>query len=249
MKPQDLQEHITATYFTLRSGLIVLGTTLPFVLWIGGSVRGDLPLQPSMSAYYHAHNGIMRDEFVGVLWAVGVCLYLYKGYTRFENYALNLAGVFAVCIALFPMRWNCAPSCSSFSPHGMFAVLFFLVIAYVCVFRASDTLSLMSDAVKATRYKRTYRALGIGMIASPVAAVILTSGLQIATELRPTVFLIEAGGVLVFATYWLVKSREVFQTNSERSAIEGKLRMNPSRVWDAFKVVPAIHVEVANEGE
>ena len=237
MKPQELQDHITATYFTLRLGLILLGASLPFILLIGGLIHGGLPPQASMSAYYHAGDGVMRDKFVGALWAVGACLYLYKGYTHLENYALNLAGVCAICIALFPMQWDCGTSCSAFSLHGAFAVLFFVLIAYVCVFRAPDTLNLMTDRGKATRYLRIYRALGIGMIASPVAAVILISGLHIATESRPTVFAIEAAGVLVFAAYWFVKSREISMTNAERSAIQGELMTKPTGAGDTFRTV------------
>jgi hypothetical protein len=63
-----------------------------------------------MSAYYHSGGGAMRDEFVGILFAVGAFLCLYKGFTTFE-YALNLAGAFVIGVAAFPMEWNCGTSC------------------------------------------------------------------------------------------------------------------------------------------
>jgi hypothetical protein len=85
MKPKHLQAHITASYTTLRIGMGVLAIVLPFLLWIAGHLLADLPLQGSMSAYYHAGGGAVRDGFVGALFAIGVFLMLYKGFTAFEN--------------------------------------------------------------------------------------------------------------------------------------------------------------------
>jgi hypothetical protein len=103
MKPKHLQAHITASYTTLRIGMGVLAIVLPFLLWIAGHLLADLPLQGSMSAYYHAGGGAVRDGFVGALFAIGVFLMLYKGFTAFENWALNLAGGFLLIVALVPM--------------------------------------------------------------------------------------------------------------------------------------------------
>lgn len=234
---KDLQKHIAATYTTLRLGIAVLAIALPFVLWIGGYFRAGESLAQSMSAYYYVGKGVMRDEFVGVLFAVGAFLYLYKGYTKLENYALNLAGIFLVGVAVFPMEWACGDACGKYSPHGTFAVLFFVCIAYVCIFRASDTLSLIADPLKVARYKRMYRVIGAGMIAAPAAAVVLTTVL----DQRPansTVFFVEAAGVLVFASYWILKSREIALSNSERAALEGKLAAPEPGVAGAFKQAP-----------
>ena len=82
MKSEDLQKHFTATYVNLRIGMAVIAMAFPILLWVGGLLQG-LELQPSMSDYYHAGSpaGLMRDWFVGLLFAVGVFLYLYKGFT------------------------------------------------------------------------------------------------------------------------------------------------------------------------
>jgi hypothetical protein len=237
MEPNDLQKHISATYLTLRIGIAVLAIALPFVLWIGGHLRAALPLQESMSAYYHSGGGVMRDEFVGILFAVGAFLYLYKGFTTLENYALNFAGVFVVGVALVPMEWDCGDSCSRLSVHGTFAVLFFLCISYVCIFRASDTLGLMPDQTNVKHYKNAYKLLGLGMIASPAIAVLLTLILQPHSEARSTIFFVEAVGVLIFASYWILKSREIALSNSEQSAIEGTLTAPPYRAVDVFKQI------------
>jgi hypothetical protein len=74
-----------------------------------------------MSAYYHAIDslypdqgipgqGSMRNEFVGILFAVGALLFAYQGYSRLEDYALNLAGVLALETArIVFLFWRCKP--------------------------------------------------------------------------------------------------------------------------------------------
>ena len=92
MQPDELQAHILSTYFGLRLGIVIASALLPIVLFFGGWLRGGLELQPSISDYYFAGGGVMRDWFVGTLCAVGVFLYLYKGFSDRENVALNIAG-------------------------------------------------------------------------------------------------------------------------------------------------------------
>jgi hypothetical protein len=69
--------------------------------------------------------------FVGLLFGVGVFLYLYKGFSTIENMRSNLAGLFAIMIAVNPMNlWEPTPAGSR---HGVFAVAFFLSIAFVAL--------------------------------------------------------------------------------------------------------------------
>ncbi len=171
MKKKDLSAHISGTYRTLRLGIAVVAFALPWLLWLGGKIRADLPLQDSMSAYYHASlasgpgpagQGVMRDVFVGTLIAVGTILLLYQGITRLEDYALNAGGVLAMGVALVPMAWPPGSGQGGFSLHGACAVAFFLCIAYVCIFRAADTLRLISDEGRRARYRRACSRCGHG---------------------------------------------------------------------------------------
>src|SRR5687768_11654622 len=130
---KDLSDQIAATYRMLRLGLAVLAFTFPPLLFVGGLLLGGLPLAGSMSAYYHYHptkplppdngaldqsapipgatdkeisgQGVMRNLFVGILFAVGGLLFAYQGFSRLEDHALNLAGIMAWGVALFPMNW------------------------------------------------------------------------------------------------------------------------------------------------
>jgi hypothetical protein len=222
--PEELRNHMAATYLTLRRGIAVIAALLPLLLWLGGMARFGLPLQDSMSAYY---NTGMRDVFVGVLCATGAFLYLYKGFGDLENIALNLAGVFAVGVALIPPgQWAFGPGL--LTGHGAAGVLFFVSIGYVCIFRASDTLPLMKDRRNAEMYGRAYKILGWGMIASPVAAYLLTVLLQSGSQARSYIFFVEVLGVWTFAAYWILKSREIEQTDAERLVAQATVASDAS---------------------
>ena len=237
MKSKRLQEHITASYTTLRIGMAVLAIVLPVLLWLLGNILAKLPLQGSMSAYYHA-GGLVRDVFVGFLFAIGFFLILYKGFTGFENWALNLAGGLLLVVATAPMPWGCGDHCPKVTLHGTAAVLFFLCIAYVSIFRSSDTLGLMKDPRKAGIYKMAYRILGGFMIGSPAIALALKLFLQPDPGKGSYIFLIEAIGVVVFGLYWLLKSKEIWQTNAERRAAEGELKTAPYGIEHFFGTIP-----------
>ena len=121
---KHLSNHFLGTYTAMRLTLCALGFLMPMVLMLGGKLRSDIPPPThSMSAYYHLNGppqhaegrndytnipkeqGTMRDWFVGFLFALGVLLFAYKGYSVKENWALNVAGIAAWCVALFPMGW------------------------------------------------------------------------------------------------------------------------------------------------
>ncbi len=226
MESNQLQQHVFASYRSLRVGMAIMGIAFPLVLWLGGKFQG-MPLQASMSAYYHQVAGphSMRDWFVGILFAIGAFLYLYKGFSKLEDWALNIGGACAIGIATCPMPWNCAPYCG-FSIHYVFAICFFLCIAYVCIFRASDTLHLLQDRQRERKFQATYRALGILMIISPLAALLMA---LVFMRLKEYTFFAELTGIWTFAFYWLVKSRELSVTNAEQLALGGRLKTGSQR--------------------
>jgi hypothetical protein len=228
-----------ATYRALRWATAILGLALPWVLWLGGRILAGEPLEESMSAYYYTG---MRDELVGILFAVGSFLVVYRGYTWLENWALNLAGFFVAGVALFPTGSRDAGA--SGSPlHVLFAVSFFASIAYVCIFRASDTLALIHEETVARRFRKVYQLLGGLMILSPLLALLLALP-EPGSRARSFIFFVEAVGVYVFAAYWIVKSLEIARTDSERLAVKGKLATRRHGLRDAFSRIPVERREV-----
>ncbi len=240
----EFQKHMSGTYFSLRMGMGLLAVALPLLLWLGGWLYDREPLRCSMSAYYHSQ--AMRDLFVGSLVAIGMFLYLYKGFSRQENWALNLGGALAIGIAMVPTGPLCGEAAGPFTLHGTFAVLFFLSIAYVCIFRASDTLSLIRDAGKAATFRTAYRVFGALMVVSPVIAAALAFALQGGRRGSSLVFYVEALAVFTFAAYWLTKSAELSATDAERLALERKLQPI-SHAKPAVKSGPGIMLQIAPE--
>ena len=200
-----IQKHISETYVTMRRGLAYIAIAFPILLGLGGLLQG-LELQGSLSAYYHAGSGLVRDWFVGLLFAIGVVLYLYKGFNDKENIALNFAGIFALAIAIFPMEQNCGDSCSLVTLHGISTFIFFACIAFVCIFCAEATLGELHDSGLEASYLKWYRLQGAGMIVFPVAAFLAN------IFAKNLVIIAEALSIWVFASYWLVKTRELQTT-------------------------------------
>lgn len=203
---------ITASYFFLRRGLAFLAIAFPFALWALAGIND------SLSAYYHCTGGVCaargggagRDVLTGVLLATGTFLFFYKGYTRKEDWALNLAGIAAAGVAFFPSDFARGEQGRSLigKIHFSSGLVFFLAIAFVCLFCSGDTLKKLRDKAKALRFKRIYAVLGTLMIAVPVGVFALHYLLN-----RPgrgyTVLAVELAGLFVFAAFWLVKSREI----------------------------------------
>lgn len=225
MTSDKLQQNILSTYFSLRMGMVVLSAALPIVLSVGGKL-GGLDLLTSMSAYYGAQDGLMRNWLVGILWAVGAFLYLYKGFSTLENVLLNLAGLFAVAIAMIPCHcWEGALGDSS-TRHAIAAISFFVSMAGVCLFCAGDTIGLLPDQKTKDAFHRRYRLIGTLLVLSPLAAVAIS---YVFRQFENYKFFVEAFGVWTFAAYWLVKSRELSITSAEKRALRGQLENRRGR--------------------
>lgn len=245
--PGELQEHMLWTYYGLRVGLAVIGASLPVLVMLSGFVHGD-GLRGSLSDYYNVPaNGFLtsRDIFVGLLLAIGACLYLYKGFSDKENIALNLAGLFVVIVAFFPTG---AEGPVTYL-HRTAAVCFFACIAYVCLFRAKDTLDLLS-APKRPRYARLYKIEGAAMIASPVFAMATSLYFGLNSGQSTLVLWLETFGVAAFVAYWATKTFEMRESDAEKRALNAKLKREAapptapapgqeSKGRDGEKVVPA----------
>jgi hypothetical protein len=224
----ELQAHIARSYFGLRAGLIGVAIILPVVVPLCAAALG-LEYQRSLSDYYHANGGALRDVFVGLLFVVGALLFLYKGYSHWEDWLLNAAGTFVVGVALVPMKRpeNGAQPSDDFvaaveasgSLHGCLAIGFFLCIAAVCIFCARKTLVEVKDPKRKARYTYAYRALGVLMVAAPFVAWLMS----ILFFKGYAVILVESFCVLAFGLYWLVKTIELEKSNAEQNSLTGKL--------------------------
>ena len=130
------------SYIALRRSIGILGILFPVVLWLGSLIFSECSgIQGSISDYYHT---IMRNVFVGVLCAVSLFLFTYRGYDKRDIIAGILAGIFALGVAFFPTNLkelieNCTSEPFMYYDvyailHLVFAALFFLMLSYISLF-------------------------------------------------------------------------------------------------------------------
>lgn len=131
MKNEFLYVQHTKTYFGLRKAVGLIGLLLPFVLLLGNHLffGGEFVL-PSISQYYHSP---MRDVFVGGLISVAAFMFFYSGYSKWDRYAGMLAGVLTMGIVFFPT--SVSAEAGGGKVHGVFAILLFLELAAISIFR------------------------------------------------------------------------------------------------------------------
>lgn len=91
------------SYLELRQMIGFLAATLPFILYFGGLIFFELPLQRSLSYYYHTGMG---DVLVGVMCAVAFFMFAYKGYNRTDNWLGHMCCLFSLGIAWAPAEPN-----------------------------------------------------------------------------------------------------------------------------------------------
>jgi hypothetical protein len=119
------------SYLALRNAVGWIGILLPFILMLGVILlfngKGVLI---TISQYYYTG---MRDVMVGSLCAIALFLFFYKGYDRLDDIAGNLAGFFALGVALFPTVES-GPNDLAGKIHFVCAALFFITLSAFSLF-------------------------------------------------------------------------------------------------------------------
>src|SRR5947209_5582516 len=174
MTPNQLRDHIFATYIHMRIGLAVLALLFPIGLYLIGLIAYGIAPQDSMSAYYFAQMSDqamqyafpMRVWFVGILWAIGAFLYLYRGFSTTEYRLLNIAGLAAIVVAVVPMGVPevckyCGTSALAWVHFGAAGVLFICMalVAWACT---DETLVTLPDPQRKV-FRAIYSALAAAM--------------------------------------------------------------------------------------
>jgi hypothetical protein len=226
---RDLQRAISGTYHRLRLVLVVVALGLPIYLGLGGWLFWDVTLKDSLSDYYNADQSALRDVFIGSLIAAGVCLLIYQGFNLLEHWALNLAGVALIGVALFPTG-------ASSEVHSIAAITFFALSFYVSLVRSADTLTddLIPNAVTLKRYKFVYAALSASMF----FFVGLTLALAWLFDPGRLIFFLETAGVWSFGAYWAIKTYELRGSDADLKASEGRISSGEYGWNETFRRVP-----------
>jgi hypothetical protein len=208
--------HLESSFIVQRRGMALLAAIFPAAFLASSYLLNRTDFQTSLSAYYWTLD-LERNFFVGVLCAVGVFLLLYKGYNTLEDRILDLAGVAAVGVAFFPMDENGDCGTSGLSLHGTFAVIFFVCIAFICVFMSKHSLEDMTDPRRKAWFTRAYNFCSGVMVLSIALAGLynfLPENAVLMLCENSIIFWSEALGVWAFSAFWYLKTRELDQSQS-----------------------------------
>jgi len=224
---KSAQRLVAHTYFGLRWGLAIAAFLLPVVVRGGEWLLTNHSLPESISGYYHTG---MRNYFVATLILIAAFLFLYKGFSRCENYLLNIAGVATAGIAFFPTGCDSgATECATFTGpgvHGTCAIIAFGCIGVVAVFLGGSTLDRLKNRAQESVYRAIYLVLGAAMIVLPLATAIM------ARNDVASLYWIELVALWVFVGYWAVKTIEFLSSDADKEAMQGVLPPPPERTAD-----------------
>jgi hypothetical protein len=226
------------SYQALRKTIGWLGILLPFVMIIGAWLFwGCTTLQPSISHYFYTN---MREVFVGVLCAVALFLFTYTGPNKVDGWVSNVAGVFALGVALFPTTVLCK-SFTGFTTefvcfpcqqhvtsltripyhatlHFICAALFFIILGLMSVFlfRLSDCPKAQQSPQKRKR-NVVFLVCGLVIFASIGAAGIY---MLLARYDEQSTFILwsEAIALLAFGISWLTKGEAYLKDKPDYTA-------------------------------
>lgn len=250
MRVTGIQQLMLKMFVHMRIAVGVLGIALPVVLVVGGWLQ-QVPTTGSLSAYYHATSacgspeqeaqggapcipgaGPMRNWFVGTLFSIGIAMFALKGFSRWEDYALDAAGILAPCIALIPMYWpGTSAHFTIHSLHTPIAMAFFACIAFTAIFCSEKTLKEMPpmpDREKVIRfYRHWYWFFAALMIVAPGTAWLWTT-LGHASDYQTLT--LEVAGIWAFGSYWLFKTWELKRSNVEARALRGELMLDANKL-------------------
>ena len=211
---------LAMSYLELRRAVGVLGIALPVILVVGAFFLDQEGILNSISAYYYTS---MEGVFVGILFVTGAFLFSYKGHEPKDDYAGDLACIFAIGIALFPSTPEKKAICSeavsesTFAGklHFVFAALYFITLIYFCLFLFTKSNKPPDELNPEKRFRNAiYRVCGYTM-----AACIILIGLYFFVlkckyswldNLKP-VFWLETLAVWAFGFSWLIKGETLFR--------------------------------------
>lgn len=223
MDMEHVDNAIVENYRKLRTRMGIITFAFPVVVIAMGAFWG-IGLQATLSDYYFA--GLpqgsridifpVRLWFCGILFAVGIFLFRYRGFSKYEDRWLSVAGFFALGVAIFPTSLDGKSDWNVFEPlgipwlslHGLCAVLAFACIAVVIFWYSDSTLSQLKtsspDVYK--RLKVTYFLIGAYMALAIGTSVLLH---YLTGKQGSFILFAEWSGIWAFAFYWFVKNHEL----------------------------------------
>lgn len=235
----------------LRHCIGLLGLALPTLILFVAKVAGDCDcLQDSISHYYYTVSG---PVFVGILWGLGLVLIFYPTpktndvlisaciwricrvfKPKLDGTLTTIAGLFAICVSLFPTYAMSNDSCAIFKYcdsdlragfHYFSAGAMLLIFSYmsICIFTRTNDKDWRTNKWKVRRNK-VYIWSGVLTFLS-VAAVGVFAILEKLDYNIPTksTYWLEVCALVPFGISWLVKGEFILTDENEPSTV-GKMK-------------------------
>jgi hypothetical protein len=210
MQNPESDNSLVISFLHLRALVGILGIALPIVMLLYALLLSPCGgIEQSISAYYHTH---MRNVFVGILCGVGVFMITYNGYDTKDTVTSTLAGIFAICVALFPTsdvsacEQNGLVNGTIGTIHITMALGLFAMFAYMSIALFTLTSGNMTDKKKQRNV--LYRVCGWTVVACIVIMTLQKFAGVFPATMRP-VFWLETIALLAFGTSWLTKGEGI----------------------------------------
>jgi len=214
MNDRSSHDDLVFSYLAHRTVIGILGIALPFVVSLGARLIFHTGMQSSISGYYHTG---MRDVLVGTLFAIGFFLLAYRGFERRDDIAGNLACLFAVGAALFPVTPDSGATNSARLVglvHLVFAGLFFATLIYFCLCLFTKTNPDKPPTRRKRHRNKVYRTCGYVMIVCVLLMVsyyLLPPGTRSRLAAYKPVFWLETLAILAFGISWFTKGEAILK--------------------------------------
>jgi hypothetical protein len=159
-KTKQTNDDKIISYKQLQVMMGLAGILLPLLVVIGKYASSlSWVLENSISDYYD--NGTGGDILVGVLFALSVFLFAYKGPEKIDSIIANIGATMAMGIALFPTT---SDKKFIYTTHLVCAVLLFTVFIVFSLYLFRKTKKNTNPTPEKVKRNRIYFACGIIMI-------------------------------------------------------------------------------------
>ena len=190
----------THSHAILRKAIGWVAILLPFVLSLGCIILfKEDNLRKSISDYHHSQ---MDNVFVGTLCAVAMFMFYDTGYNIRDDWAGNLAGIFAFGVAWFPPSQS---DCFFFRDgvHLVSAILLFVTLAITSLFLFPKMGKKFKSTVLTRNRKFIYRFCGIAIFACLISMGIYYLCYYQEGSKSTIVFWVESIALVMFGISWL----------------------------------------------
>ncbi len=206
------------SYCQIRRAVGILGLALaPGLILINYFFGHCTQIQDSISHYYYTVSGTL---LVGILCAVGLFLYTYRGFDKWDRRSSNFAAICAFGVAFSPCNMSSAclkcdvlyysdNSLRSGIHYGS-AVSLFVTLALISLFLFTKTNKEYLEPRKRAR-NTIYRTCGIVMLIAMIGMLGLLNADFQKLMGRAALFVLETIALSAFGISWLVKGETILK--------------------------------------